>query len=90
MHVSVSCQKKFLWAHKGVNIAPHPGVGLVLKMEGSKKFARVLCVESLYPFVLVSKNGPRLTAIEEDGSEKRLLHLERACETDGAASPAPV
>ena len=27
-----SCQKRFLWAHKEVDLAPHPVVGLVLQV----------------------------------------------------------
>ena len=36
-------------------------------------------------FVRVSKQGPCLAAIEEDGSEERLVQLELACKADGVA-----
>ena len=28
----LSCQKRFLWAHKAADLAPHPVVGLVLQV----------------------------------------------------------
>ena len=33
-----SCQKKFLWTHKEVDLAPHPVVGLVLHVRDAEKF----------------------------------------------------
>ena len=42
------------------------------------------------PSLRVSKQGPCFTAIEEDGSDKRLVELELACEVDGIAPPDPV
>ena len=38
----------------------------------------------------VSKQGPCLTAVEEDGGDKRLAELELACKDDGVAPPDPV
>ena len=38
----------------------------------------------------VSEQGPCLTALEEDGGEKRLVQLKLACEADGTAPPDPV
>ena len=32
-----SCQKRFLWAHKEVGLAPHPVIGLVLQIVGAEK-----------------------------------------------------
>ena len=42
-----SCQKRFLWTHKEVDHAhaPHPVVGLVLKVEDAKTFSRALDFE---------------------------------------------
>ena len=45
-----SCQKRLLWTHKEVHLAPHPVVGLVLQVEGTEKFPRALGFESLDPF----------------------------------------
>ena len=33
-----SCQKRFLWTHKEVDLAPHQVVGLVLQVEDAEKF----------------------------------------------------
>ena len=41
-------------------------------------------------FFSVSKQGPRLTTIEEDGGEEGLLHLEVAYEDDGVEPLDPV
>ena len=37
-----SCQKRFLWTHKGVDLAPHPVVGLVLQVGDTEKFTQAL------------------------------------------------
>ena len=34
-----SCQKRFLWTHKEVDLAPHPVVGLVLQVGDAEKFS---------------------------------------------------
>ena len=34
-----SCQKRFLWTHKEVDLAPHPVVGLVLQIGDTEKIA---------------------------------------------------
>ena len=39
--------------------------------------------------MIVSKQDPCLTAIEEDGGDKRLAQLEHAVEADGVTSPDP-
>ena len=31
-----SCQEQFLWAHKEVDFAPHPVIGLVLQVDAEK------------------------------------------------------
>ena len=36
-----SCQKRFLWTHKEVDLAPHPVVGLVLQV-GDTASSKVL------------------------------------------------
>ena len=45
-----SCQKRFLWTHKGVDLAPNPVVGLVLQVGDTEKFPRALGFESLDHF----------------------------------------
>ena len=65
-------------------------VGPVLQVGDAEKFPRALGFEGLDIFLTVSKQSPRFTAVEEDGGDKRLVEIELACETDGAASPVPV
>ena len=60
-----SCQKRFLWTRKEVDLARHPVIGLVLQVGDALGF------ESLDPFVRVSKEGPCFTAIDEVGGDKR-------------------
>ena len=73
-----SCQKRCLWSHKGVDLDPHPVVGLVLQVGGAGKFPHALGFESLDPFFFffsVSKHGPCFTYKEEGGGAKRLVEL---------------
>ena len=87
MQVSISWQKRFLWIHKEVDLAPHPFIGFVLQLGDAKKFPQGRHLVSkawiLFFFFRISEQGPCFTAIEEDGSDKRLVQLELACETDG-------
>ena len=86
-----SCQKRFLWTHKGVDLAPHPVVGLVLQVGDAEKFPQALGFESLDPFY--SESASRVhyfTAIEENGGDRRLVELELACEAYGVAPSDPV
>ena len=85
-----SCQKRFLWTHKDVDLVPLSAIGLVLQVGDADKFPRALGLESVDPFFRVSKQGPCLAVIEEDGGDMRLKQLELACEADGSASPDPV
>ena len=57
--------------HKEVDFVPHPVVGLVFQVEYAEKFPQALCLESLDPFVRISRQSLCLTAIEEDASDKR-------------------
>ena len=82
-----SCQKRFLWAHKEVDFAPHSVVGLVFQVGDAEKFLQALVFEGLDPFFRVSKQGPCLTAIEEDRGDKKLVHIELDCKADSVASP---
>ena len=80
-----------MWhAHKEVDLAPHPVVGLVLQVEDVERFPHALGFENLDPFFRVSKQGHCFTAIEEDGGDKRLVQFELVCEADGVAPPDPV
>ena len=68
------CQKRPLWTYKEVNLAPHPVVGLVMRLVqvwDVGNFPQALRLESLDPFLRVSKQGSCLTAIEEDGGWRR-------------------
>ena len=66
-----SCQKRFLWTHKGVDLAPHTVVGLVLLVGDVEKFPQALGFEGLDPFLKASKQSPCFTAIEDDGGMER-------------------
>ena len=52
--------------------------------------SQALALESLDHFFGVSKQGPCLTAIEEDGGDKILVELKLVCEADGVVQPDPV
>ena len=71
-------------------LAPHPITCLVLQVGDTEKFSQALRLESVDPFLRVSNHSPRLTAVEEDGDDNRLVQLELACEADGVASTGPV
>ena len=50
-----SCQGSFLLTHEGVDLAPHPVVGLALLVGDAESFSRALGFEGLDPFVRVSE-----------------------------------
>ena len=72
------CQKRFLWTHKGIDLARHLVIYLVLQVGDAEKFPQALGFERLDPFLRVSKQGPCFTDTEEDGGDKRLVELELA------------
>ena len=37
-----SCQKRSVWTHKEVDLAPHPVVGFVLQVGDAEKFSQAL------------------------------------------------
>ena len=80
-----SCQKRLLRAHKEVDLAPHSVVGLVFQVRNTEKFPQALGLESLDIFLGITKRIPCLTAIKENGSDKRLVQLKFACEADDVA-----
>ena len=45
-----SSQKRFLWSHKEVDLAPHAVVSLLLPVGDARKFLQALCFKSLNPF----------------------------------------
>ena len=52
-----SCQKRFLWTHEEVDLAPHPVVGLVLQVGNVEKFPQAPEFESLDPFFQSQQAG---------------------------------
>ena len=70
-----SCQKKFLWTHKRIDLALRPVVGLVLQVGDVEKIPQAFGFEGLDPLLRVSKEGPHFTAIQEDGGNKRPVEL---------------
>ena len=82
-----SCQERFLWTHKKVDLAHPPVVALVLQEGDAEKLCQGLVFDSLDPFLSVSKKGPSFTAMEEDGGDKSLVQLELACEADALPDP---
>ena len=42
-------QKRFLWTHKEVDLAPHPVVGLVLQVGDTERFLQALGFGRLDP-----------------------------------------
>ena len=45
-----NCQKRFLWTHKEVDLAPHPVTGLMLQVGDAENFPQALSFEGLDPF----------------------------------------
>ena len=50
-----SCQKRFLWTHKDVDLVPRPAVRLALQAGDAEKFPQTLGFESPNPFCRVSQ-----------------------------------
>ena len=49
-----SFQKRFLWTHKEVDLAPQPVVGLMLQVGNTEKFPHATGFENLDPFFVQS------------------------------------
>ena len=82
-HSLDNCQKRFQRTHKGLDLAPHPVVGLVFQVAEAEKSPQAFAFKSLDPFFFrVSKQGPCFRATEEDGGDKRLVQSELDCEAD--------
>ena len=56
-----SCQKRFLWAQKEVDLAPHPFVDLVLQVGHTQMFSQALGFESLDNFFPESASMVRVS-----------------------------
>ena len=56
------CEKRFLWTHKEVDLAPYPVAGPLLRLGNTEKFPHVLGFESLDSLFLC-KQGPCFTAV---------------------------
>ena len=52
-----SCQKRFLWANKEVDLAPHSVVGLVLQVGDKENFSKALGFENLDTFFQSQQAG---------------------------------
>ena len=74
-------------AHKEVNLAPRPVVGLVLHVRDAERFPRVLVAKAWIFFLSfflffffggVESASRCFTATENDGGDKRLTELELA------------
>ena len=63
---------------KEVDLAPHPVVGRVVQVGNTEKFRKPGSF-----FFPESASRVNVSAIEEDGGDKRLVELELACEADG-------
>ena len=85
-----SCQRRFPWTQKEVDLVPHPVVGLMFQKGDAEKCPQALGFEGLDPFFRVNKQGPCFTSIKEDGGDKRLVQLELVYETEDVALPNPV
>ena len=83
-----SCQKRFLWTHKEVDLTPHPVVGLVLQVGDTEKFLHALGLEILHRFL---EPGSMFHSRREGlRCRWRLVELELACITDSVAPPYPI
>ena len=67
-----SCQRRFLWIHKEVDLAPHLGIGLVLQEGDTEKFPHALGFESLDSFFqnqqagsMIHSRGSRMEATRD-------------------------
>ena len=49
-----SCQKRILWTHKELDLAPQPVVGLVLQGGDAEKFAQAIWFRRPESFFVVS------------------------------------
>ena len=72
------CRKSYLWAHKVADLALHQVVDLELYVRDVEKFPQTLGMKRMDSFLRGCKQGPCLTATQEDKGDERLLWLEHA------------
>ena len=72
------CQKRFLRTHKGVDLAPHPVVGLVLQVGNAEKFPQALGFEGLDPILRVSKQLSQMRTSFHPSQEMLLPEVKGA------------
>ena len=77
-----SCQKRFLWTHKEVDLAPQPSGWSYAPSRRWVEIPQMLDFNSLGLY-FSQQTGSFFTAIEEDGGGKRLVELD----FDGFAPP---
>ena len=74
-----SCQKRVLWTHEDIVLAPHPSrwscaphpvVGPVLHVGDTEKSPQASGFESLGLFFRDSKQGPCFTVVKDDGGDE--------------------
>ena len=68
-----SCQKRFLWTHKEVDLAPHPVIGLVLQAGDADKLPQALGFESLDLFFFFSASSSMVHVIPKRRSTRSQL-----------------
>ena len=56
-------QKRFLWAHKEVDLVPHPVIGCMLQVGGAERFLQAVGLESLDPFAFLLHAGSNIIKI---------------------------
>ena len=75
-----SCQKGFLWTHKGVDLAPHPIVGLMLQTGDAETFLRVIGFEGLDPNSVATWRHTGLTKTGGCADKYPRLSVRRMCD----------
>ena len=65
-------------------------IGHMLRVDDAETFSQALGFKAWIVLFKVNKQCQCFTATEEDGSDKRLVEPELACEAGGVAPPDPV
>ena len=85
-----SCQKRLLWTHKEVDLAPHPSYCSSAPSRRCGDVSSGTWFRKPVSFSSLSKQDPCFTAMQQNGGDKRLVELYLACKTEGAAPPDTV
>ena len=83
-----SCQKRFLWTHKKVDL--HPVVGCVFQVGDAAEFPQAVGFESLDPFSWSQQAGTMFHSRRRGWSWQRLVLHGLARQADGAVLQDPV